>query len=103
MNLKAFLKQTVRYRPPAGANEWGDESYGPVVTLPARAEERQRRVATPGGVEMLADTVVMVEPEIKVGGQINAVDAIEENYRTIQARENIVDVGGRILGWKAFL
>lgn len=99
-----YLNQTVRYRPPAAENDWSEATYGAVELLPARVEERERRVTTPGGIEVTTDTIVYLGREIKVGGQINTLDADLENYRTIQGRETEgPDIDGEVSGWRALL
>lgn len=97
MNLRGFLKQTVRYERKADTDEWGSPSYEPEVTVPARIEEKQKLVRDGDGTEVLATTRVLLlaEPEPRIGDHVNGQD--------VQARESIVDVGGTLLGWTVYL
>lgn len=73
----------------------GQATLTPARQIPARIEEKQKQVRDSTGSEILATTRVMLVEEVKVGDRING--------RPVVARENIVDVGGRVLGWTVFL
>lgn len=95
MNLKGFLRQTVSYERRTGEDDWNYPTFDDPVTLPARVEEKQNLVRAAGGQQVLATTKVMLAQEVQIRDRINGLD--------VQARESIVDVSGRILGWMAFL
>lgn len=95
MNLRGFLKQTTSWEAKTGENDWGDPTYAAAVSLPARVEEKQRRVLNASGNEVLSETRVMLVDEVAVGDRLDG--------SVVQARESIVDVGGNTLGWTVFL
>lgn len=96
MNLRGFLRQTTSWEAKTGENDWGDPAYATAVSLPARVEEKQRRVLNASGNEVLfSETRVMLVDEVAVGDRLDG--------KQVQARESIVDVGGNTLGWTVFL
>lgn len=95
MNIRKYLKQTASWEERTGENDWLEATYDDPVTLPARVEQIQRRVVATGGVEVLSETRVMLEQEVQTGDRIDG--------QQVQARENIVDLRGRVIGWRAFL
>lgn len=95
MNIKGFLRQTVAWQQKTGENEWGNAAYASPVVLPARVEKKQNMVRSPGGTEILATTRVMLIQEVDIGDTLDGQE--------VQARENLVDIQGRVLGWVAFL
>ena len=95
LNLRGFLKQTISLERLTGVDDWGTPSFAPAVTLPARKEEKQKLVRSTDGAEVLATTRVLVVDEVVIGDRIDG--------RDVQARESVVDVGGRLLGWTVYL
>lgn len=84
------------------------------MVLPVRLERKQRRILSAAGNEILSDTNIMSVDEVKVGDLIAPRDLSRENltpsdltendYWPIQAVEDVgPDVGGNVLGYKAFL
>lgn len=102
MNLRGFLRQTTLWEAQVKdgsgdpvLNDWSEPTYAAPASLPARVEEKQRRVLNASGNEVLSETRVMLVDEVAVGDRLDGSQ--------VQARESIVDVGGNTLGWTVFL
>lgn len=97
IKLRGFLKQSVEVRrqstEPGGL--YGPPDPLPPETHPARKEIKQRRIRSKEGNEVLASTKVMMLIELQPGDLIDGEE--------IQDRENIVDIGGKVLGWTYYL
>jgi hypothetical protein len=94
--IRRFTNQRVRYRPAAGEDpRTGRTILGDEREIPARYEEHHRLVRTNDGSEVTATTEVLMLEEPALGSRIEG--------REVIARESIVDKGGRVLGWTAYL
>ncbi len=94
-NLGKYLKQSVTVRRRGSRDFYGEITYEDPVTLPARLEEKQNMVRNNQGTENLSTTRVMTVAELKVGDLVNGLE--------VAARESIVDISGRTLGWTTYL
>lgn len=94
-NLRRYLRQSVSVRRREGTSEWGTPSYGDEEDFPARKEIVQRRIRNSEGTEVMASTKVMMLEELQVDDEIDGV--------SVQDRENVVDLRGRVLGWVYYL
>lgn len=73
---------------------YGDLTYE-TSTVPARKVEKTRLVRSASGTDVGSDTEVWLELEPTTDGEID--------NRPIQGRESMVNLSGRIEGWRAFL
>lgn len=104
MIVNDYLNQTVSWKRRTGVDDWNSPTFAAAVTLPARVEERRRRVTTSAGSEIVVATIVTVAREIFVGDQINVTDTDPDNYYEVQTRETEgPDLDGEIEGWRALL
>jgi hypothetical protein len=95
VNIRRFLRQQVSYEARVSVDDWNRPTFAPAVTLPARVEETQAQVRSPGGVLVMATTRVMLAREVYIGDKINGLE--------VQARKSIVDIAGKTLGWTVYL
>lgn len=94
MSIRRHLKQTVELVP-FTTDLYGDRVPGDPRTVPARKVEKTRLVRSASGSEVVSDTEVWLEEE--------PPDNVELDGRFIQSRESMVNLSGRIEGWRAFL
>lgn len=97
--LRRWLNQSVFYIPPGSTNAFGETVPGEPVEVRARFEERQQLVRNKQGSESLSTSEVLLEIEPELDAKIDG----NGRERPIQARENLVDLRGRVVGWRAFL
>lgn len=97
--LRRWLNQQVTYTPSGGTNQFGEPIPGVPVEVRARFEERQNLVRTSTGAESLSTSEVLLEIEPELDAKIDG----NGRERPIQARESLVDLRGRVVGWRAFL
>lgn len=95
MSIRRHLKQTVELKRVIARDPiYGDATYE-TSTVPARKIEKTRLVRSSSGSEVVSDTEVWLELEPTTDGDIDG--------RPIQGRESMVNLSGRIEGWRAFL
>ncbi len=95
MRLAAYLRQTVSWERRTGEDEWGDAQYDPPVILPARINRREKVIKSKDDTDRPSRTLVMTEKEVFLLDRLNGL--------VVEAREDIVDKRGQIIGWKLFL
>jgi hypothetical protein len=93
--ISGFTNQTVSYEKRTGKSNYTGITYAPAVEIPARKELRQTRVRNAQGSEVLSTTYVLTEHSVALGDKIDGLE--------IQALESIVNKGGRLLGYEAYL
>ena len=93
--IELFLNQSVEVRRRGATGGYGEYAYSDPETLSARVEEKQQQIRTPAGTETLSTTRVTTVEEIAVGDLIGG--------REVQARENVVDFDGSVVGWVSYL
>lgn len=93
--VAAVCNQTVSLERYSGTNAYGEATYETAEDIPARIEEKQNLKRDQQGVERLFSTRVLTVEEVALGDLING--------NTVEARENIVDFFGEIMGWRSYL
>jgi len=99
VSIKHLLKQAVQTRVIVG---YEDPFYqeGPIYEtedIPARVVEKTRLVRSPTGSEIVSDTEVWTEE--RTGDEL----VVDEVGRSVQSRETMVGLDGRVVGHKSFL
>ena len=93
--IELLLNQSVEVRRRGATGGYGEYAYSDPETLPARVELKQSQIMTPSGTETLSTTRVVTAEEIGVGDLVDG--------REVQARENVVDFDGSVVGWVSYL
>jgi hypothetical protein len=90
-----YANQTVTLERKSSTNDYGDTIYDDPVTISARYEPRTGLRRSITGDEVAVESLILTETAIALG------DVIEGS--SVRRVETIVDKGGRILGYQAYL
>ena len=69
MNRRRYT-QTLTYWAPAASNSYGEESFSAPSVIEGRWENRQDKVITTTGEEILAKVLAYVEASVAIGGYL---------------------------------
>lgn len=95
MDLTRFLNQVVSYEALTGTDDRDDKTYASAVATKARKEEKTTLIYKSLSETVTSTTAVWMLAEPTLGDRIDG--------REVIGRDSLVEVGGRVAGWKALL
>lgn len=96
--MKLRLKQKCNYYP-AVSDGWGGYTQGEPIEIPCRWVNRQRLIRSKTGEEKMSKSEIHAEYPVETTGFLSQ----DGTPQDIMAVDTLVDLNGKIVGYKAWL